>query len=51
MFRSFYFTIKKKMKTLYILLIFLIVIGGSLGVYLEDLNVTQYTEAKNQTGL
>ena len=24
---------------------------GSLGVYLEDLNVTQYTEVKNQTGL
>ena len=24
---------------------------GSLGVHLEDLNVTQYTEVKNQTGL
>ena len=24
---------------------------NSLGVYLEDLNVTQYTEVKNQTGL
>jgi len=47
MFRSFYFTIKKKMKTLYILLIFLIVIGGSLGVYFALKNNDSSSETRN----